>query len=150
LTKSFANPVATKGDNNVDNVEKIEVTNTQLGNYEIVVSHKGSLVGGSQNYSLIVSGIDVSASSDSNELSNQIDVYPNPVLDQLNAIIPSHLEVSSISVFDLQGRKVNFNQNNAQSQGMIALDLSHLTAGIYMVSFELEGNKVIHRKIVKK
>lgn len=150
LTKSFANPVATRGDNNVDNVEKIEVTNTQLGNYEIVVSHKGSLVGGSQNYSLIVSGIDVSASSDTNELSNQIDVYPNPVLDQLNAIIPSHLEVTSISVFDLQGRKVNFNPSNAQTQGMIALDLSHLTAGIYMVSFELEGNKVIHRKIVKK
>ena len=54
-----ANP-ATRGDNDVDNVEKIEVDSVLLGEtYTIEVRHKGQLTrgGGSQNFSLIVSGI---------------------------------------------------------------------------------------------
>lgn len=53
-----ANPSApaTNGDNLVDNVEKIQINNPS-GNYQIVVSHKGNLQGGQQNYSLIVSGV---------------------------------------------------------------------------------------------
>lgn len=47
---------ATKGDNTVDNIEKTAVDGPS-GNYTVTVSHKGNLVGGSQNYSLIVSGI---------------------------------------------------------------------------------------------
>jgi hypothetical protein len=47
---------ATMGDNIVDNVEKIQIDNPS-GNYQIVVSHKGNLENGLQDYSLIVSGI---------------------------------------------------------------------------------------------
>ncbi len=45
-----------KGDNNVDPFERVEVANAS-GTYTITVTHKGSLVGGSQNYSLIVTGL---------------------------------------------------------------------------------------------
>ncbi len=49
---------ATKGDNNLDNVEKVEILNPIPGaSYEVRVSHKGTLVGGNQNYSLILSGV---------------------------------------------------------------------------------------------
>jgi hypothetical protein len=44
------------GDNIVDPFERINV-NDACGTYTITISHKGSLVGGSQNYSLIVTGI---------------------------------------------------------------------------------------------
>lgn len=50
---------ATKGINNVDNVEKIEF-NAPSGNYTIRVTHKGNLLYGSQAYSLIVSGVNQS------------------------------------------------------------------------------------------
>lgn len=46
----------TKGDNNVDPYERVDVANAS-GTYTITVRHKGSLSGGSQNYTLIVTGI---------------------------------------------------------------------------------------------
>lgn len=46
----------TTGDNKVDNIEKIEVPDPE-GEYIIQVSHKGSLEGGDQKFSMILSGI---------------------------------------------------------------------------------------------
>lgn len=48
---------ALRMDNNKDNVEKIEIDNPMFGaNYQIIVNHKGNLVGGNQDFSLILSG----------------------------------------------------------------------------------------------
>ncbi len=46
----------TQGDNNVDPFERITVNNA-VGAYTITITHKGSLSGGSQDFSLIVTGI---------------------------------------------------------------------------------------------
>ncbi|WBX73720.1 GEVED domain-containing protein [Tenacibaculum pacificus] len=47
---------STKRDNNVDPYERVDVDNAS-GTYTITVTNKGSLVGGSQNYSLILTGL---------------------------------------------------------------------------------------------
>ncbi|MEW7280843.1 S8 family serine peptidase [Aquimarina sp. 2201CG1-2-11] len=44
------------GDNNVDPFERIDVINAS-GTYTITVTHKGTLTGGSQKFSLIVTGV---------------------------------------------------------------------------------------------
>lgn len=44
------------GDNNVDNYERIDISGA-TGSYTITVTHKGSLSGGSQNFSLVVTGV---------------------------------------------------------------------------------------------
>ncbi len=44
--------------NFVDNVEKVEIDNAEGGNYTIYVDHDGSLSGGSQEFSIIISGIE--------------------------------------------------------------------------------------------
>lgn len=44
--------------NDVDNVEHIYIEAPAVGEYKIIVTHKGALQGGSQDFSLIVSGID--------------------------------------------------------------------------------------------
>lgn len=46
----------TKGVNNVDPFERVDISNAS-GTYTITITHKGGLVGGSQNFSLIVTGI---------------------------------------------------------------------------------------------
>lgn len=46
---------ATRGDNSLDNVEKIEFENPEPRNYTLRVSHKGTLSGGKQDFSLILS-----------------------------------------------------------------------------------------------
>jgi hypothetical protein len=53
-----ANPslAATTGDNIRDNVEQIHQV-APWGNYELEISHKGTLTGGSQTYSLILTGL---------------------------------------------------------------------------------------------
>lgn len=48
---------ATKGDNNVDNVEQVEFTALKSARYRITVSHKGLLTGIGQNFSLLVTGL---------------------------------------------------------------------------------------------
>ena len=45
------------GDNKVDPYERVDVANA-AGKYTITVTHKGSLEGGSQNYSLIITGLE--------------------------------------------------------------------------------------------
>lgn len=45
-----------KGDNSVDPYERVDVAGA-TGSYTITVTHKGSLSGGSQNFSLVVTGV---------------------------------------------------------------------------------------------
>src|SRR5690606_14895810 len=49
---------ATTGDNFRDNVEQIVIPAPAEGDYTVTVSHKNSLQGGSQAYSMIVSGLE--------------------------------------------------------------------------------------------
>ena len=52
-----ANPAnaASKGDNDVDNVEIVEIENAMPGAYVVTVTHKGTLSGGNQEYSIVCS-----------------------------------------------------------------------------------------------
>ncbi|HMM11311.1 MAG TPA: S8 family serine peptidase [Bacteroidales bacterium] len=57
LNPSSPGSAATTGDNNRDNVEMIHLSSTTAGTiYFLEISHKGSLVGGSQAFSLIITG----------------------------------------------------------------------------------------------
>jgi hypothetical protein len=58
LSPSVPAAVATRGDNAVDNVEKVEITDVIPGEtYTIEVTHKGTLERNAQAFSLLVSGI---------------------------------------------------------------------------------------------
>lgn len=68
------------GDNNVDNIEVVRIDTPAAGDYVITVTHKGTLVTGAQNYSLVVTGITsnfalISKSDDLIVCSNQNAVY---------------------------------------------------------------------------
>ena len=59
LNPAQANDAATKGDNKVDPFERVEAENAN-GTYTITISHNGGLKNGLQDFSLIVSGAQVS------------------------------------------------------------------------------------------
>ncbi len=67
-----ASDAATKGDNLVDPFERIEIENAK-GEYTITVSHKGGLTYGAQDFSLIVSGAQVSQCS--TEAPDNMDLF---------------------------------------------------------------------------
>ncbi|MEM9649800.1 MAG: S8 family serine peptidase, partial [Bacteroidota bacterium] len=62
LNPSRAGDAAIKGDNLVDPYERIQIENAE-GEYTITISHKGGLRDGFQDFSLLVSGAQVSACS---------------------------------------------------------------------------------------
>ena len=57
LNPAAPSAAATKGVNDVDNIEKVEILNPVAGSYTITINHAGSLFGGSQDYAVIVTGI---------------------------------------------------------------------------------------------
>jgi len=131
LTPSLTNPVAVKEDNNADNIEKVEIEGA-VQEYTVTVSHKGTLVGGSQKYSLIITGIDQNmASTESNEMSF-FSVWPNPANDVINISLSSGISGSSTAtMYDAQGRVVL--QNKLASTDNV-LNIQGLASGVYFVN----------------
>jgi subtilisin family serine protease len=85
-TNLFA--AAQTGDNSRDNVEKIEIENPSFGEYVITIDHKSSLFSGSQNFSIIVSGVvpsscnsDIPGNFAANDITDQSAILSwNPLL----------------------------------------------------------------------
>jgi hypothetical protein len=57
LNPASPSTAATTGDNTRDNVEQVYIASPSAGSHAITVTHKGTLSGGSQNFSMIVTGI---------------------------------------------------------------------------------------------
>lgn len=59
LDKDNPSNAATTGDNDLDNVEQIHIASPTNTSYTITITHEGTINGGSQDFSLIISGIDI-------------------------------------------------------------------------------------------
>ena len=145
LQLSDVSAPAIKGDNIVDNVEKVEVENAS-GVYTIQVTHKGTLSGGSQNYSLIVSGFDQANLSNNNLSKEKIAVYPNPVGDVLFVTSDSN-QFSRYELYDIQGRLIR--KENVSNLNSFEIETASLTKGLYMLNLTSE-NGSFTQKVVKK
>lgn len=138
------NPATNNSDNNADNVEKVEIFNATPGTYTITVSHKGTLTGGNQNYTLIASGTTgLSLNNESFVADNNFFVYPNPANSVLNYTNLNNATVSNIFVTDISGKQV-INVNSDVN----AIDISALQSGVYFIKFITE-DKVIPKKFIK-
>lgn len=147
LQKDFLNPIALKGDNNVDPFERVDISNPQ-GVYKITVSHKNNLQrNASQVYGLVLTGgtehtlgtNDVTVSGD------VLKLWVSPMnKSELNIVFDSSnsSQVSSV-IYDMSGRLVqsnNLDKNNSK------LDVSGLQNGIYIINVKLSNGSVISKK----
>ena len=151
-------PAAVKGDNIVDNIERVEIEAPTAGQYTITISHKGFFPGptpgsvGSQDYSLIVTGSDLSIplSTVNNEFSSFM-VWPNPAKEMINFKFASQSNKSClVQLIDLQGRVV-YSQNILGSSSVTNgnINTSSFSKGVYFLSLNL-GNQKTHKKVVLK
>ncbi|CAM3409108.1 T9SS type A sorting domain-containing protein [Flavobacterium longum] len=123
-------------DNDVDNIEKVQIDLATPGVYTIQVTHKGSLAGGSQVFSLIASGNNgAGLSANSVDFKDNIVLYPNPVKSTLGFAVPNNGEVTDVSIYDILGKQVK------TAAGLVnnSIDLSDLAGGIYMARFTYDG-----------
>ena len=133
-------------DNNVDNIEKIQIDGAQPGVYTIQVTHKGSLTGGSQVFSLIASGTTgITLGVKTSEFSNNVVVYPNPAKITLNFSTPNDELVENVSFVDLLGKEIQMNSSVINN----AVSVDALSKGVYFVKFQCQG-QVIVKKFVKE
>jgi serine protease AprX len=143
LTKSFDNPAAVQVDNDADNIEKIEINSPESAYYDIVVTHKNTLTGGSQEYSMVVTGVDELAASENFETAS-FEVWPNPANNNLNINIPAALEGAEMTMYDLQGRQVAKNVLTVENN---VLDVQSMSSGVYFVKVT-KGTQTQTKKVV--
>jgi len=139
-------------DNQRDNIEKIEPINAVAGNYKIVVSHKGSLSAGDQDFTLIVSGGGGKMPTEGTlgieeEALKSLKIYPNPSSDMV--YLSGDLEIlrnSNIVVYDMNGKKI---LETVFSQYEIGINVSALESGVYILTVSKNDAKQSY-KFVKK
>jgi len=81
------------------------------------------------------------------DMSNDVAVFPSPANDFVT-ISTSNEEIKSIQINNLTGGKLKTFEyrNNLKQQALNILDL---TSGVYIVTIEVEGNRMITKKLIK-
>lgn len=140
------NSATQNSDNEVDNVEKVYIANAPVGKYTIQVSHKGDLLGGAQEFSLVAEGFDslTLGTSDIDKVE-EIALYPNPTQDQLLFNIDSFSNLEKILILDSTGKLVKSIDNNFSN----SLNVGDLSAGLYFVKF-MSNDSQITKKFIKE
>ncbi|AUC77491.1 S8 family serine peptidase [Olleya sp. Bg11-27] len=154
LQLSNVQGLAVKGDNLVDNIERVDINNAPAGTYTITINHKGTLTNALQNYSLIITGESLTStlSTDTFKKESNLSVWPNPAKETLNYSFKSQTNGKvQISLTDIQGRIV-FTKTPFESQTSIIegqLDLTGYSKGLYFFNIA-QGNSTINKKVIIK
>ena len=139
-------PAMNTEDNDVDNVEKVEILDAQPGIYTIQVTHKASLTGGSQVFSLIANatnGLSLNTRDYVND--NNIFIYPNPAANVLNIMVKNSITISTITINDISGKQIYKSGNTINN----SIDVSSLSSGVYFVTFKSDKGSVT-KKFIKE
>jgi serine protease AprX len=141
---------AIRADNTVDNIEKIEINNPVNDFYTITVSHKGNLVGNSQDFSLIVSGIDESNLATNESDFKALNVWPNPMNDFVNISVLSDLsDEMYLEVYDILGIRQLSKRIDYSNAGFVnSIQVNSLKKGLYIFKIK-QGKKQSIWKILK-
>lgn len=132
-------------DNDVDNIEKVQIFNAEPGNYTIQVNHKGSLVGGSQDYTLIATTTNgLTLNTPDFVVDNNFFVYPVPAKNQISFSNPNNFDVKQVTITDVTGKLVVSNPTISSN----SIDVSNLQTGVYFITFTTDGFSTV-KKFVK-
>lgn len=139
-----SSPATNNSSNDADNFERVDIPGI-TGNYTISITHKGSLSGSSQNFSLIVSGGNIATlkTNDTSLKDDQLEIYPNPTADWIN-FSKNNAEEAAVIILDASGRLI---KKEVVKNGKIFL--KDLVKGNYMLLYSDKkiGNKSF--KIIK-
>ncbi|WP_175470566.1 S8/S53 family peptidase [Pedobacter hartonius] len=150
-----ANPsaAATKGDNTLDNVEQVLITDPVAGaTYRFKISHKEVLKRGPQAYSIVLTGINGNASFGTNKVGDddlEMSIYPVPAKNELNIIFSiSEASPIQLSLVNLSGQVLyRENKNNFSGLYQNQLNISPYPSGVYFIVLKA-GNKSYTKKFI--
>lgn len=137
------------GDNNVDNVELVAVDNPPAGNYTITISHKGNLVSGKQDYSLVVTGISSTFGLVPTSVDN-LTICANQTATYTFNYVQTGSGSSIFSASGLPaGVTATFSPTSLSANGTVTLTLNNFTTampGLYTFNIvATKGSEVIQK-----
>lgn len=143
MAQSLAGPT-NNSTNDVDNFERVDIP-VPAGNYTISVTHKGSLVGGSQNYTLIATGGSIATLGTNDNIlkGNDVEIYPNPTQDWLNFKNNNNVE-ATVVILDISGKLI---KKEIIQNGKISVH--DLVKGNYMAVYKDQQNRERSFKFIK-
>jgi hypothetical protein len=138
-------PATNAGTNDVDNFERVDINNPS-GTYTITVTHKGTLSGGSQNFSLIATSDNLATLSTSEAIKandSKVEFYPNPAKNyiQINEIDKDLL----INIYDVSGKLV-LTSKLVDNR----ITISQLVKGNYIANFINKKGEIKSFKFIKE
>lgn len=142
---------ATTGDNFRDNIEQIYIASPQAGKtYSITVSNKGKLENGTQDYSLIVTGIQAVSKTPVNTGNDiNLSVYPVPASSTFNVAFSINAnKYMNLTLINTSGETVYADRRNiAKGNYDVQINVNNLPMGAYIVKMLLDG-KLYSRKVL--
>lgn len=106
------------------------------------------LTNGSQNFALVVTGIDAPMGTSDLNLEDAVSIYPNPVVEQLNIKLGQKLTNANVKVFNQMGQ-IAFEKDFNELKNTESIDLKSIPAGVYMVYIKSDQG-ALTKKVVKK
>lgn len=157
-TSGFSN---SKGDNIVDNIERVEIEAPSTGVYTLTVTHKGILEGNeggffdpqSQDFSLILTGNNITLGTEDDVLANSLVVFPNPSNGEFTIRFDSDLNNNDdvkVAIHDISGRSVYNNTFvNDTVQFNKTINLNGVASGVYIANISNGSNVTSHKIIIE-
>ncbi|MCY0975808.1 S8 family serine peptidase [Chryseobacterium wangxinyae] len=133
------------GTNDVDNFERVDINNPS-GTYTITVTHKGTLSGGSQNFSLIATSDNLATLSTNEEIKandTKVDFYPNPAKNYIQ--INEKDKDLLINIYDVSGKLILTSKLVDNK-----ISISHLVKGNYIANFINKKGEIKSFKFIKE
>lgn len=142
--------LAIKDDNSIDNIERIDIPiTTNSGNYTLTVTHKNVLTNGFQDFSLILTGSELTLNVMQNSIES-LNVWPNPSDRIFNFSFKSTDFRTKIILYDMLGKKIYekvLNTNDSLIQDSV--NTENFFKGIYFLNIQ-NGTKIYNKKIIIK
>ncbi len=99
------------------------------------------LVAGATSFAWTMTGEETLGVNDA-ELAG-VSVYPNPASDIVNVKVPSNVELTGVSLYDVLGKKVNADVSNGQ------VNVAGLSRGIYVINVETNAGTLTEKLIIE-
>lgn len=149
--------VNSKGDNIADNIERVDIEAPEPGIYQLIVSHKGTIQTSDafdpleQDFSLILTGDNVTLDKNSFTLDETLMLYPNPNNGDFIIKMNSKNNVANnvkIKIYDVSGRSVyDIEFNEVSGFFKENIEVKNLKPGVYIVNIS-QGSSSSSRKML--
>ena len=79
--------------------------------------------------------------------TSNFKIFPNPVQNVLLVSFPENIQSTTLSIYDILGKRVNETLITVDSR---AINLEHLPSGIYIAKLQTDSHKVNTFKLIKE